>query len=151
MSNDRTQILKMLKEGKISVSEADELLDALASPQDKAEPAESERHAETDEHGRRKKRPKYLHVNVDSKSNENGKKEKVSIRVPLQLLRAGVKLANVIPDEAKSKVDNALKDKGISLSFDELTGDNLEELIHSLSDLTVDVDSDDEKVSIFCG
>jgi hypothetical protein len=151
MSNDRTQILKMLKEGKISVSEADELLDALGKPQREADSAESERHADADEHGRHKKKPKYLHVHVDSKSNENGKKEKVTIKVPLQLLRAGVKLANVIPDEAKGKVDNALKEKGISLSFDELTGDNLDELIHSLSDLTVDVDSDDEKVSIFCG
>lgn len=150
MSNDRTQILQMLKDGKISISEADELLDALGKPQHEAEYAESEGRAEADEHGRRK-RPKYLHVHVDSKSNENGKKEKVTIKVPLQLLRAGVKLANVIPDEAKSKVDSALKEKGISLSFDELTGDNLEELIHSLADLTVDVDSDDEKVKIFCG
>ncbi len=145
MSDDRSQILNMLKEGKISVSEAEELLDAIGKSSDDsgvvkkgASPPSS------------RKNPKYLHIKVEEAGKNGGKGENVNIRVPIQLLRAGVKLASVIPDKAKSKVDTALKDKGLNISFDDLEGDKLNELVESLAELSIDIDSEDEKVTIFC-
>jgi hypothetical protein len=145
MSDDRSQILNMLKEGKISVSEAEELLDAIGkSHYDSGVTKEGSSPAASI------KKPKYLHVKVVEAPKDGGKGEKVDIRVPIQLLRAGVKLASVIPNEAKSKVDAALKDKGLNISFDDLEGDKLNELVESLAELSIDVDSEDEKVTIFC-
>jgi len=144
MSNDRTQILNMLKNGKISVSEAEELLDAIGRPPDDSREVQGDESPASS-----KKRPKYLHVKVVP-TDAGGKGERVNVRVPIQLLRAGVKLASVLPDGARSKVDSALKDKGVSFSFDDLKGDKLDELLESLTELSVDVDSEDEKVTIYC-
>lgn len=138
MSADRERILKMLAEGKISVTEAKELLDALSQskPVVETEPAPSG------------KKPKYLRVQVDP-GNRSGK-EQVNIRIPLQLLRAGAKLPRIIPGEAREKVNEALHGKGIDLDINDITADKLENLIDSLSELSIDVDSEEEKVRIFC-
>jgi hypothetical protein len=46
-------------------------------------------------------------------------------------------------------VDNALKESGISLDFSQINEENLEEIIESLRDLTVDVGGK-ERIRIFC-
>ena len=83
-------------------------------------------------------------------SADNPKGERVNIRVPVGLLRAGVKLASVLPGEAQDKVGIALKDKGINLDMKGLTSEQFDELVESLAELSVDVDGDKEKVRIFC-
>ena len=40
--------------------------------------------------------------------------------------------------------------EGIPFNIDQLRPENLEELIEHLSDFTVDVDSEDAKVRVFC-
>ncbi len=61
----------------------------------------------------------------------------MNIRVPLKLIKTGIKLSTVLPSETNAK----LADKGIDLSnLGDLQG---EELIEALRDLQVDVDADD--------
>jgi len=43
--------------------------------------------------------------------------EKVNIRIPFQLLRAGIKLASVVPVDVQGKVNDALKEKGINIDL----------------------------------
>ncbi|MFQ5808628.1 MAG: hypothetical protein ACE5JM_03325 [Armatimonadota bacterium] len=147
MSEDRRRILKMLAEGKISVAEADELLSAFEAREAGAQlPPEEESAALT---VRPKPAPKYLRVLVEP-AEDNPKGDRVNIRVPIGLLRAGVKLASVMPGETQGKVGLALKDKGIDLDMKGLTPEQVDDLVERLSELTVDVDSDKEKVRIFC-
>ena len=126
MSDERKQILDMLAEGKISAEEAERLLDRLselgatgtpegASSSNASSPAA---HAE---HGATGSIPKYLRVVVDDPDGD-----KVNIRVPLQLVRTGVKLAAMVPSEARDK----LNDKGIDLS--QFSGMDTEERIQVL-------------------
>jgi hypothetical protein len=79
---------------------------------------------------------------------------RVNTRVPMQLLRAGVKLANLIPPQARAQVDKALHDQGIPFDMSGINANNLEEIINQLEDLTVDVDVDEKdqkvKVKVFC-
>jgi hypothetical protein len=82
---------------------------------------------------------------------------RVNTRVPMQLLRAGVKLANLIPPQARHHVDQALHDQGIPFDMSGINAGNLEEIVNHLEDLTVDVDLDDldhrkqkVKVRVFC-
>jgi hypothetical protein len=73
--------------------------------------------------------------------------------VPMQLLRAGVRLASLIPPQAHEKLDEALSRHGVPLTLSQIKPENLEELIDHLEDLTVDVDTSDEgktKVRVFC-
>ena len=46
-------------------------------------------------------------------------------------------------------MDDALKDHGLNIDFDNLTSKDVDELIVNLNDLQIDVDGD-EIVKIFC-
>jgi hypothetical protein len=75
------------------------------------------------------------------------------VRVPMKLLRAGVRLASLIPVQAQEHLDEALSQHGVPLTVSQIKPENLEELIDHLEDLTVDVDGKDgnaTKVKVFC-
>jgi hypothetical protein len=137
MNEERKKILEMVANGKITVEEAERLLTALSEETDSNEPSNSLH-----------RKPKYLRVVVEPKSkSQNG--ERVNIRVPINLIRAGLKWASFIPKHSQSKVDEALKEKGLNIDFSNLTEHDLSELIENLNDLQVDVDGD-ETVRVFC-
>jgi hypothetical protein len=99
--------------------------------------------------------PKFLRVQVDSEDN-NGHEgpTKVNVRVPMQLLRAGVKLAYLIPSAALQKANVAMREQGIPVDLTQIKPENIEELVEQLRDLSVDVDQKDSrnkvKVRVFC-
>ena len=146
MSENRRQILQMLSLGQITADEAERLIAALEK---EAPSAASADQAES----RPKARLKYLLVVVDSEDEGDGP-TKVNIRVPMQLLRAGVKLAGLIPVRARDCVNNAMREHGMPFDLNQVRPENLEELIEQLEDLTVDVDQKNEKekvkVRVFC-
>jgi len=144
MNEERRQILEMLSSGKITTDEAERLLAALDTPPATASSAASS------EPGL-KPNPKYLRVLVEDRSQRPGKGHtQVNVRVPMQLLRAGVRLASFIPAQAQNRVNDALREQGIQLDLSQLKPENLEELVNQISELTVDVDDDDTKVRVFC-
>lgn len=150
MNEGRRQILEMLAAGKINADEAERLLIAL-------EPGSGG----TQENGTgdakvRKSKPKYLRVLVEADESMTGLKggpTTVNVRVPMQLLRAGVRLAGLIPQQAHDQLDQALSSHGVPLTLSQIKPENLEDLIDHLEDLTVDVDGKDRnmtKVKVFC-
>lgn len=145
MSEDRRTILEMLATGRITADEADRLLAALegGGARRAAGPAESSYPAN---------RPqlKYLRIAIDSDEEGEDGPTKVNIRVPMQLLRAGVKLASIIPPKARDEVNAAMRENGVPFDLNQLKPENLEELVDQLGDLQVDVDEKRTKVRIFC-
>ena len=141
MSEERTRILSMLKDGKISLAEAEELLDAIEGSE--------QTDGNQGEHVEKSGTPKYLRV-VVTPGDGKPDGENVNIRVPLQLIRAGIKLGAIIPDGARHKVDHALREKGMGIDLKNLKSGDIESLIEALTDMSIDVDSEDEKVRIFC-
>jgi hypothetical protein len=136
----RRQILEMLAAGKINADEADRLLGAL-----EGEPVSPGAAATAP-----KPAPKYLRVMVDS--NEKGEGPvKINVRVPITLLRAGVRLASLIPSSAQQRVNEELHKNGVDFDISQVKPENLNELIDHLSDFTVDIDQPQEgvKVKIF--
>ncbi|MGW2642041.1 SHOCT-like domain-containing protein [Streptomyces sp. NPDC001348] len=93
-------------------------------------------------------RPKYLRVVMEDDSE--GGATRINIRVPLQLLRAGVRLTSLIPPQAVTKVNAQLNKQGLPIDLGELKPQHLEELIDQLDDVTVDLDDPDSKMQIFC-
>ena len=140
MSEDRRQILGLLAEGKINADEADRLIGALgrAAPTWSASPEPTPAN-----------RAKYLRVVVDANDPTEGH-TKVNVRVPMQLLRAGVRLSSLIPPRARDEINAAMAREGIPFDINQVKPENLEEVIEHLSDLTVDVDADQAKVRVFC-
>jgi hypothetical protein len=137
MNDSRRQILDMLGSGKITAEEAERLIAALERGG-----AGATAMSESD-------KIKYLRVLVDTKDPIDGP-TKVNVRVPMQLLRAGVRLTGVIPASAREEVNNALRKEGIAFDINNVTPQNLEELIEQLRELTVDVDNENTKVRVFC-
>jgi hypothetical protein len=140
MNEERRDILQMLAEGKITAEEAEKLISAL----ERSRPAS----AVPGSGAPRKAQPKYLRVVVDT--NEHGTPSRVNIRVPLQLLRAGVRLAALIPPPALSQANAELSKSGVPFDLTQLKPDQLEALIEHLDDMTVEVDQPDTTVRIFC-
>ena len=154
MNENRRQILEMLAAGKITADEAERLLAAIET--DAAAPsAEFSGKTAGTSGATVKTRAKYLRVLVEADESMTGMKgpTTVNVRVPMQLLRAGVRLASLIPAQAHEQLDQALSRHGVPLTLSQIKPENLEELIDHLEDLTVDVDSKEgnsTKVRVFC-
>jgi hypothetical protein len=145
MSDSKKKILEMLAKNKISADDAYRLLSAVDSGQDRREGAGR---AETAV----KSTAKYLRVTVlpNPESERSGSYDRVNIRVPMSLIRAGIKLTSLIPSEARDKVNLALHEKGIDFDARNMKPEDIEELIGALSDLEVDVVSKNgESVKVY--
>ena len=136
MSENRRQILDLLAAGKVTADEAERLLKAL-----EREPAATPAAGRND-------KIKYLRVVVDALDDQGP--TKVNVRVPMQLLRAGVKLTSIIPARARAEVNEALKREGLDVDIGKLTPEGLEEIVEQLRDLEIDVDHEHAKVRVFC-
>jgi hypothetical protein len=141
MSEERKRILKMLAEGKISPSEAEDLLDAL----DKTGGRRGD-----DDNGPallKLKNVKYIYVKVLSAQDDN-----VDVRVPLGLIRAGMKLTTLIPAQAMDHINSAMREKGMNFDLNSIKPDDIEELLKNLADMEVNVKSKNgDTVRVYCG
>jgi hypothetical protein len=144
MTEERRQILEMLAGGKINADEADRLLGALGGTSSSA--------TATATAVQTKPLPKFIRVMVDGKDRKDGKPVHINVRVPIMLLRAGVRLASLIPPQAQEKVNQELRKNGMDFDVSQIKPENINELIDQLQDLSIDIDheEDDVKVRIFC-
>jgi hypothetical protein len=144
MSESAKRILDMLAANKITSEEAYRLLAALKNTEETAGLTEGEFAAP-------KKNPKYLRVTVTPSENASlDKQDRVNIRVPISLIRTGIKLTSLIPPQAFDHIDDVLKDKGIQFDVRNIKKEDLNELIDALSDMEIDVESGNgEKVKVF--
>lgn len=129
---DTQQVLQMLADGKITVEEAHRLLDKLSEPPVPTPP-------QTPGTPTTKREPKVLHIDVIEDDNNV-----VSVKVPLKLIKLGVGL----PEEMPGGVKTQLSSKGINLDrINELSDSDFYD---AFSDLSIDIDDDNEKVRIYC-
>ena len=140
MNDNRLHVLQKLAAGEVSPEEADRLIAAL----DKQPAAPAARPGEVTGGN-----PRYLRVFVEEQETDGGPPTKVNIRVPFQLLRAGVRLASLIPNGAKDQINEALRKNGVPIDVTQLKPEDLDELVVHLADLTIDVEEKDTKVRIF--
>jgi len=133
MSEERKKILEMVAAKKITIEEAEKLLAALREPNSTSTPTTS---------------PKYLRVRIEpAPGNDQG--ERVNVRVPFSLVRAGLKFASFIPVHAQDKINAHLKEQGVPFDLSHFNPQDIEELIHHLHDLSVEIEGK-EQVRIYC-
>ena len=127
MSDETKRVLEMVAAGKITVDEGERLLGALgAGPSVSPPPDESGRPA-----------PRFLKMEAGS-TGKDGKDESFRMRVPLDLIRAGVKLRTLIPEAKRDKINEKLRAKGIKGDVFEMSDDQIENLIRSLAELELE-------------
>ena len=144
MTENRRQILDMLAEGKITVDEAERLLGLVEAPAGGG--------SGTTEAGEsRKSPPRYLRVVVEPNpdgSEEQGR-ERVNVRIPMAMLRAGVKLAALIPTHAMDRVNEKLQQRGMGVDLSNLKAEGLEQMVEAMADLEVDVQDGKQQVRVY--
>jgi hypothetical protein len=137
MNQERDRILDLLATGKINAEEAARLLDALGSRQ--AQAADAETAAETAGTAGAAKSsttPKFMYVKVVSVKGDN-----VNVKIPLSLVRAGLKLTSLIPPQAMDQINKSMAEHGMKMDVSNLKPEDLEELIESLREMEVNVDA----------
>ena len=149
MSDNQKRILDMLAEGKISADEAQKLLALIGPGGDEAKAPPLPGSA------------KYMRVvvvpnpegedvkGVNPEAAKGKDVKRVNVRVPVALIRAGIKFTSLIPADASEQVNEALKEKGIDFDVRNLKPEDLEELIMALHDLEVDIQNGKEKVRVY--
>lgn len=125
MSEETRQVLEMLSQGKISVAEAEQLLHAVTSPSQNGDD--------------RKVEPRYFRILVNKPAREGKKAEAVNIRVPMTVLRGGLRLGAFIPSMLGNK---KIQFNGAEIDLAKLTYTDLEAMIKDIGELTVDVDGE---------
>jgi hypothetical protein len=156
MSEETRRILDLLAQGKITVDEADQLLRALtASHADPAPPPKEPAATSwcrpgasapgTDAPGLR-----YLRIAVHKAANQYRPEKQFNIRVPLALVRSGMRLGAIIPGYAGDAITRQLRERGIDVDLSKLDQAELENLLKNLGELTVDVDKGKAQVRITC-
>jgi hypothetical protein len=133
MINETRQVLEMLSSGKVSVQEAEQLLKAVAAP------------GPTDD---KPSQPRYFRILVNKPARDGKKAENVNIRVPMTVVRGGLRLGALFPGMlGKKKIQ---LDNGTEVDLSKITYTDLEAMIKDIGELTVDVDGDDAQVRIRC-
>ena len=145
MSEDRARILNMLAEGKISAAEAEGLLDALESRAADMGAGAAPSAIKGDPTPLLNALPKFLHVKVDGDAGE-----KVDVKVPLALVRSGLKLTSLIPPQAMDQINSQMAESGMSIDFSNFKPEDIDELIEALREMEVNVDgANGEKVRVY--
>jgi len=133
MSEETRKVLEMLSNGKVSVQEAEQLLQAVTAPGQSADEKQVE--------------PRYFRILVNKPAREGRKAEAVNIRVPMTVVRGGLRLGSLFPSLlAKKKLQLA---NGSELDLSKVTYTDLEAMIKDIGELSVDVDGD-AQVRIRC-
>jgi len=139
-AEERKKVLELVADGKVSVDDAERLLAALGgsdAPVPPAAPVPPPAPGAA---------PRTLRIQVD------GPDEHVNVRVPMQLIRAGIGLSSLIPDEARGALETRLGAHGLRLDLGKLKGAEFEEVIKALGDTAIDVNdkNGNTKVRIYC-
>ncbi len=159
MSESQKRILEMLAQNKISIDDAQRLLSAIGADEGGHGDRETRQEPERERGSGSKTSPKYLRVTVTPGESESmgrgnllqdGNVGRVNVRVPMSLIRAGIKLTSLIPPVALEKANNALREKGIEFDIRNIKTEDIEDLIDALGDMQVDVEGGrGEKVKVF--
>ena len=150
-TDDTRRILDMLSQGKITVDEADRLMKALSADR----PPDT---AAADAAADGGKRMRWVRITIHKPAKDDGHRPKdVNIRVPIAVVRGGMRLGAIIATFAGEKAAQRMKDRGIDLDLSKINGDfsrmngaEFEAFIKSLDDMNIEVDDGKSQVRITC-
>ena len=147
-TDDTRRILDMLSQGKITVDEADRLIKATGA--DRAAEAGT---ADTAIDGRR---VRWLRINIHKPGKDATHTAKdVNIRVPVAVVKGGMRLGAIIATFAGEKAAQRMKERGLDLDLSTINGDlsrmngaEFDSFLKSLDDMNIEIDDGKSRVRI---
>ena len=148
-TDDTRRILDMLSQGKITVDEADRLLKAMCADR----PAETAT-ADTATDGREPVR--WIRINIHKPAKDQTHRPKdVNIRVPIAIVKGGMRLGAIIATFAGEKAAKQMKERGLDLDLSTINGDlsrmngaEFDAFLKSLEDTNIEIDDGKSQVRI---
>jgi hypothetical protein len=143
-NDHRRRILDLLSQGKITVDDADQLLNALgaSSPESDTSAASKSTDRQT---------ARWIRVTVDKAARDGKPPKQVSIRVPMALVRGGVRLGAIFPrfsHKDGDAVSQHFRDHGFDVDWSKLDLSQLDTVLQNLDETTIDVDKGRAQVRI---
>ncbi len=159
MSDETRRVLDLLAQGKITAEEADRLLAAMgaASTGSAATGASAVGNGTTTGEA---STPKYLRITVTKTRSGSGDDEEharrawgwpgyagggngaVTIRVPVALVRNGVRLGAMIPGLTGGSLKARLRERGMDVDFSKIDVETIDRLVSEFGEMNIDIDSE---------
>ena len=141
MNDDIRRVLDLLAQGKVTVDDADRLLRAMATD----EPRRQEGTPSAD-------RPKlrWLRIAVHKPARDGHRDKDVNIRVPIAIIKSGMRLGALIPGLAGEQVSARLRERGLDIDFSKLDAAAIEEMLKEIGDTNIEIDAGKAQVRITC-
>src|SRR4249920_2458674 len=115
-TDDTRRILEMLSQGKITVDDADRLIQAVSADRAVAVPADTAADA--------RPRARWFRINIHKPAKDDAHQPKdVNIRVPIAVAKGGMRLGAIIATFAGEKAAQRMKARGLDLDFSAINGD----------------------------
>jgi hypothetical protein len=148
-TDDTRRILDMLSQGKITVDEADRLLNAISLDT----PADTASADAASEGGARRR---WFRINIHKPANEHRHQPKdVNIRVPIAVVKGGMRLGAIIATFAGEKAAQRMKARGLDLDLSTINGDlsrmngaEFDSFLKTFDDMNIEIDDGQSQVRI---
>jgi len=147
-TDDTRRILDMLSGGKISVDEADRLLKAMSADPAAGTAATAPSPDTT--------RARWIRINIHKPAKDDGHRPKdVNIRVPIAVVKGGMRLGALIGTFAGEKAARRMKAQGLDIDLSKINSDlsqmngpEFDEFLRSLHDTNIEIDDGNAQVRI---
>jgi hypothetical protein len=159
MSEETRRVLDLLAQGKITVNEADRLLAAIG-PVSTGSAATGATAAGRGAATGEAPSPKYLRITVtrtrswpgDDREHARrawmwpgymgGRNREVTIRVPVALVRNGMRLGAMIPGLTGAGLQARLRERGVDVDLSKIDADTIDQLVGQFGEVNIDVVSE---------
>jgi hypothetical protein len=145
MSDDTRRVLDLLAQGKVTVDEADQLLRAIASPDPAGQNEPAGAAAPAD-----KPKARWVRIAVHKQAKEGRTDQDVNIRVPIAIVKSGMRIGALIPGLAGDQVAAKMRERGLDVDFSKLDTAAIESILKELAETNIEIDSGRSHVRITC-
>jgi len=156
MSEETRRVLDLLAQGKVTVDEADRLL-AAVGPASKDSVSTGAAAVGKGTATSEAPSPKFLRITVNRTRNWSGDDEEharrawkwpgyavggnreVTIRVPVALVRNGMRLGAMIPGLTGEGLQAHLRERGVDIDLSKIDAGTIDELVNKFGEMNIDV------------
>jgi len=151
-TDDVRRVLDMLSQAKISIDDADRLIKAMRTER----PADTAT-ATADPASDGGRQPvRWFRINIHKPAKDEANKPKdVNIRVPIAVVKGGMRLGAIIATFAGEKAAQRMKERGLDLDLSTINGDlsrmngaEFDTFMRSLDDMNIEIDDGKSQVRI---
>ena len=91
-----------------------------------------------------------MRIALHKQAKEGHKDKDVNIRVPISIVRSGMRLGALIPGLAGDQVAAKMRERGLDVDFSKLDGAAIDAILKDLGDTNIEIDSGKAHVRITC-